>query len=224
MIPLKDENPVSTYPVVTVSLILANVVVFIYGLTLGPTGRQYLIYSLGAVPYELTRLVDLHPPAQVPLPLTLFTAMFVQAGFLHLGGNMLYLWIFGNNIEDYLGHAKFFFFYILTGLMASFAQILSDVGSRVPMVGASGAIAGVLGAYIVLYPRARVTTLVFFFIFIRLVELPAILVLGWWFFLQLIGASTGGGVAWFAHIGGFISGLFLVGYFGKRRPGHRRAW
>lgn len=221
MIPIKDENPVSTFPIVTILLILANIVVFIYGLTLGPGGRQYLILSLGAVPYELSRLVDIHPQALVPLPLTLFTAMFVHAGFLHLGGNMLYLWIFGNNIEDYLGHAKFSIFYILTGLIASFAHILSDVGSRIPMVGASGAIAGVLGAYMVLYPRARIVTFVFFFIFIRLVELPAVFVLGWWFFLQLIGASAGGGVAWFAHIGGFVSGLFLVGSFGKRRPKYR---
>ena len=213
MIPLRDENPTATIPYITVGLIIINCLVFFYELSLGVYQTQFFLH-FGAIPHELTQMTRLYAETEAspaPLFLTPFTSMFIHGGIMHLVGNMLYLWIFGNNVEDVLGHATFLVFYLFCGLMASLAHILADMDSTVPMVGASGAIAGVLGAYFLLFPRARVITLVIIFFFIRLVRLPAVFLLGFWFLLQLLNAGTSAGnVAWFAHIGGFLTGLIIV--------------
>jgi membrane associated rhomboid family serine protease len=156
----------------------------------------------------------------VPVVATLFTSMFLHGGFLHIAGNMLYLWIFGNNVEDSMGRMRFIVFYFLCGIVAAYAHALANTASTVPMIGASGAISGVLGAYLLLYPRARVLTLIAFGLYIRTVEVPAMFVLGFWFVLQflnaLVSAGAGGGVAWYAHIGGFVAGILLIGLFKRR--------
>jgi len=182
------------------------------------------INTYGLIPLELTKGIALSPSAPSPIYLTILFSMFMHGGLVHLLGNMLYLWIFGNNVEDYLGKIRFIIFYILSGIFAALGQILMAPGSRVPMIGASGAIAGVLGAYLILFPRARITTLVFFGFFIRLIKLPAIFVLGLWIIFQLfyglseLSISGGGaGVAWFAHIGGFLGGIILIKLFSPRR-------
>ncbi len=218
MIPLKDENPTEIFPYVTIGLIVINTIFFLFQIAQGPELQNLIILRLGTIPYEITHFTDIHPAAAIPVPLTLFSSIFMHAGFLHLGGNMLYLWIFGNNIEDSMGHIRFIFFYLLCGLLASFTHILLEANSRIPMIGASGAISGVLGAYILLYPRAQVITLVPIFFFIRIMSLPAVLFLGIWFLMQFL--SSGGGVAWYAHIGGFIAGFVLIPLFSKR--GKRR--
>ena len=221
MIPLKDENPTQTRPLITVALILTNVAVFLYQISLGPTGNAVYTLKMGLIPFEITHFSDAISPTPIPLVLTLITTMFLHGGFLHLGGNMLYLWIFGNNIEDLLGHFRFFIFYLVCGIIATLIHITSAPESRVPLVGASGAIAGVLGAYLVCFPRARVLVLFWFMFFIRIVRVPALIVLGFWFIVQILNASSDpssqGGVAWFAHIGGFIAGILLI-----LRPRRRR--
>ncbi len=225
LLPLKDINPTTRPPLVTVALIVINVTVFVYEIAIGPSLGRF-IAAYGMIPYEITQSVDLvgsHPGSPVthasgpPLVyLTLLTSMFLHGGFLHIAGNMLYLWIFGNNIEDLLGPVKFVFFYLLCGLVAGVAHILSDPVSTVPTVGASGAVAGILGAYLIAYPRARVICLLFLVFFIRLIALPAMLVLIFWFVLQFFkgmasfSAGQTGGVAWFAHLGGFIAGVVLI--------------
>lgn len=191
---------------------------YIYQLTLGTKAEGIFVLRAGAVPYEITHFVDIYPWALIPPPLTLFSAMFVHGGLLHVGGNMLYLWIFGDNIEDRLGHFRFFIFYVLVGLIAGLTHIIMLPDSTLPMIGASGAIAGVLGAYFLLYPRAHVLTLVFFFFFVDVVRIPAVIFLGLWFILQLLSSGAGGGIAWYAHIGGFLGGMALVKLFEKRRP------
>lgn len=220
MIPIKDENPTERFPIVTIGIIALNALVFLHQLSLGE-GSERFVWQMGAIPYELTHLVDTPPRAYAPLPLTLFTAMFTHGGFLHIGGNMLYLWIFGNNVEDSMGRFRFIIFYLVCGLVASLLHIFTNVGSQVPIIGASGAIAGTLGAYILLFPRARVLTLIFFGWFIRLAWIPAAFFLGFWFLLQVINAALAGpamgGVAWFAHIGGFAAGFSLVKLFVGRR-------
>ena len=234
VIPLRDNLPTTRTPVVTIALIAANVAVYFLwqrgGLTLGdPSGAHYIcnLQDHGAIPYEFT-----HPGKQVliaqgcadptaPTWTTAFTAMFMHGGLLHLGGNMLFLWIFGNNVEDAMGPVKFLLFYLLAGVAALALQVLIDPSSTVPTLGASGAIAGVLGGYILLFPRARVVTVIFIVFFFTILELPALLVLGLWFLQQaLFGyfdlaqpAGGGGGVAYFAHIGGFVFGLFAVRWF-----------
>ncbi|TKJ28923.1 rhomboid family intramembrane serine protease [bacterium (candidate division B38) B3_B38] len=216
MIPLKDENPSFSFPMLTVGLIGANIMVFIYQLSLGE-GLPLFIYRMGLVPYEFIHMTDLPPVTSIPIPLTLLTSIFLHGGLLHLAGNMLYLWIFGDNVEDSMGHLRFLIFYILCGTFASLLHILVNTDSKVPTIGASGAISGVLGAYLVLYPRARVVTLLFFFYLIRIVRLPAMFFLGVWFLWQLMSAGLGGGgVAWFAHIGGFAGGVALVKLFARR--------
>jgi membrane associated rhomboid family serine protease len=222
MIPLKDDNPTSTFPVVTIAIISINILVFLYQLTISGKAEELFILSVGAIPYEITHFRDIYPPSIIPPPFTIFTAMFVHGGLLHLGGNMLYLWIFGDNIEDILGHIKFLVFYLSTGLIASLAHVYIEPSSNIPMIGASGAIAGILGAYLVRFPRARVFTLVFFIFFIDIVRIPAVFFLILWFVFQLISSGSGGGIAWFAHIGGFISGLLLIRCFESSRKGHRR--
>jgi membrane associated rhomboid family serine protease len=218
MIPLRDINPTKRVPVITIILIAINVVVFLYEQTLSARGFQRFVLTYGVTPRSFTDGLITANDA-----LTVITSMFIHDGWLHIGGNMLYLWIFGNNIEDRLGMLRFVIFYFLGGFAAAGLQIFIDPTSRIPMIGASGAIAAVLGAYIVLFPRARVQTLIFVFIFIQVVNVPAAILLGWWFLLQLFNAfvSVGGsgGVAFFAHIGGFIAGALLIRLFTVgRRP------
>jgi membrane associated rhomboid family serine protease len=215
MIPIKDDNPTKTFPFVTIFLIAVNIAAFLYELSLGE-GTNYLIGTMGAIPYDITHI---HLNPQVSL--TLITSLFLHGSILHLLGNMLYLWIFGNNIEDAVGHIKFVLFYLISGIAASMTHILLNMDSMVPVIGASGAISGVMGAYFLLYPRAKVLTLIPFFIFIRIIKVPAFFFLGLWMILQImssISVSGAGeaGIAWFAHIGGFIAGLILAPLFRKK--------
>ena len=231
MLPFKDNIPTERFAVVTVLIIAINAAVFMYELTLGAAGRLELFYMhYGMTPYEITHGVSL-VPRDFPVYLTLITSMFVHGGWLHIGGNMLYLWIFGNNVEDSMGRFRFVIFYLACGLIAGFAQIATDPSSTVTNIGASGAIAGILGAYLLLFPRAKVTTLVFLIVFITVVQLPAVVVLIFWFLLQLVsglaGMSVGGdNVAYFAHIGGFIAGLLTIKLFtiGKHKVHIKRGY
>jgi rhomboid family protein len=237
VIPLSDHNPTATFPVVTLTLIALNVVAYFafqHGtLSLGdPASRDYLcnLGEYAAVPREFTHPgFELGSCGGAPPShwLTALTAMFMHGGLIHLAGNMLFLWVFGNNIEDAMGHAKYLAFYLLGGLAALALQIAVDPNSAVPTIGASGAVAAVLGGYIVLYPRARVWT----FVWIVVLPVPAFLILGLWFVQQVAfgyfgltevtaGAGDSGGVAYFAHIGGFAFGLLTVrAWAGSRRPG-----
>jgi len=235
VIPLKDDIPTRRFPIVTVVLIAINVIVYFafeHGLwDVGQLGNERVI-EYGAIPLEITEpgqecaglaggsAIQCGPdsamPDQAPFWVTVFTSMFLHGSLFHLGGNMLFLWIFGNNIEDSMNRLVFVLFYLLGGVAALGLQVAMDPNSVVPTVGASGAIAAVLGAYARLYPRARVVTLVIFIIFFTIVTLPALLVLGLWFLLQLLPAfsepvgTAGGGVAYFAHIGGFLFGLLTI--------------
>jgi len=221
MIPLRDENPSSTTPVVTRALIALNAAVFVYEITLGPGLREFL-FTWGMVPLRVSLAFQSGAEPLAAPAATFASSMFLHGGWAHLLGNMWYLWIFGDNVEDRLGHVRFLLFYLLAGLFAAAIHYFSNPASRVPTVGASGAIAGVLGGYAVLFPTARVITLVPFFPFFQLVALPALLVLGLWFVLQFfsgalsLGAATGGGVAWWAHIGGFAFGFFVVRPLARR--------
>jgi membrane associated rhomboid family serine protease len=270
VLPLKDNNPTSRFPVVTVALIVVCVGVFIWQLNFptdqkldqvgfGSIDQSSLEY--GAIPYRITHpdtgdcavgavaesqgqfaagvvcpgtadydkavAIGREDPQAEPIPIneaawwvTLFTSMFMHGGILHIAGNMLFLWVFGNNIEDRLGRVKFLIFYLLAGLLAVYTQALIDTGSTAPTIGASGAIAGVLGAYALLFPQARVLTLIFIIFFVTLVEIPALILLAIWFILQFVPAlgqvavETGGdqGVAYFAHVGGFVFGLAVAGF------------
>jgi len=219
MFPIWDDVPTKKFPLITVILIALNSIVYVYQVSLGETFTEF-IHSMGLLPFEITHHIDLFPSGPSPIYLTIFSSMFMHGSIVHLLGNMLFLWIFGNNVEDYLGRKKFLFFYLICGISAAFTQILFNSDSTVPMVGASGAIAGVLGAYMVLYPRAKITTVIIIIFFIRLIKLPAIVVLGFWIVYQFLygisslAATTGeGGVAWFAHIGGFICGMVLIKLF-----------
>ncbi len=220
MIPIGDENPAHRPPVVTVALILACVAAFSAQLTIWG-GLERSVWRFGLIPAVLTGEARLAVGLRAaPAPLTLLTSMFLHGGVLHLAGNLLYLWVFGNNVEDRLGHGRFLLFYAGAGLAAAALQIALDPGSRVPMVGASGAISGVLGAYMVLWPRARVLVFLPFLPFF-LPRIPAFWLLGLWFLGQLGGvlspAGEAGGVAFGAHIGGFLAGV-LVGALVRRRP------
>jgi membrane associated rhomboid family serine protease len=283
LIPLKDNNPTSRFPVVTVAIIVINVAVFIWQLNFptdprldqagfGAIDQSSLEY--GAIPYRITHpdtgdcavgavaeaggqfaagvvcpgtkkfdravAIGRQDPSAQPIPIneapwweTLFTSMFMHGGFLHIAGNMLFLWVFGNNIEDSLGRPLFVLFYVLAGLIAVYTQALIDPSSTAPTIGASGAIAGVLGAYALLFPQARVLTLSFIIFFVTLVEIPALVLLAIWFLLQFLPAlgqvaveSGGGqGVAYFAHVGGFLFGLAVAGAMllvrGRREPPRR---
>ncbi|MDX1519426.1 MAG: rhomboid family intramembrane serine protease, partial [Gammaproteobacteria bacterium] len=208
MIPLHDDNPTEIIPFLTVSFIVICVLVFFWQLSLGPAGNQQAVYSLGVIPAVLLNKLSLPPAlAVIPPELTIVTSMFMHGGFMHLAGNMLYLWIFGNNIEDALGHFRFIIFYFLCGVAAVFGQVLQNPDSQIPMIGASGAISGVLGGYLLLYPHARVLVLIPLGFYSQLVRLPAVWVLGLWFLLQIVSSMMAdpdaAGVAWFAHIGGF---------------------
>jgi len=218
MFPIWDDVPTKKFPLITVLLIILDTIVFLYQVSLGESFNEF-IYSMGLLPFEITHHTDIFPSGPSPIYLTIFTSMFMHGSIVHLLGNMLFLWIFGNNVEDYLGRRNFIIFYIFCGIVAAFTQIFINPDSIVPMVGASGAIAGVLGGYLVLYPRARVTTVIIFGFFIRLVRIPAVIVLSFWIIYQFLygisslAVSTGGGVAWFAHIGGFICGVIIIKLF-----------
>ncbi len=247
MIPIKDDIPTRRFPILTVAIIVICCVVY-FGFehgawSLGDTGNERVV-EYGAIPYEITHPgkecgvtaggelacegqagVSGQAPDQAVWWLTLFTSMFMHGSLLHLGGNMLFLWIFGNNIEDSMSPWRFALFYLLGGVVAVAGQVIADPSSTAPTVGASGAIAAVLGAYALLYPRARVITVIFIIIFFTIVELPALAVLGFWILLQLfLGANDllspavggGGGVAYFAHIGGFLFGLLAIRLFANR--------
>lgn len=224
MIPLRDRNPSETIPIVNISLILVNVIVFFFelqigGFDLGGRDLQRFFYLYGFVPEQFERASSVY---------SIFTSMFLHGSWMHIVGNMLYLWIFGDNVENLLGHARYLVFYLISGVAAGlthvfFAVNFSPASLSVPMIGASGAISGVLGAYIMRYPRARVLVLIPIFYFITLREIPAVLVLGIWFVLQLfsgvgsLGVQEGGGVAFWAHVGGFVAGAVLIHLFAPRR-------
>ena len=216
-IPLKDDNPPVTFPLVTIGLILANGWVFFHQISLDVVESQRFIFQWGAIPHQLVTGQTLYGPSPVPVYFTLLSSMFLHGGFLHL---------FGNNIEDALGHFRFLLFYLFCGLCAALVQVFSTPGSTVPMIGASGAVAGVLGAYLLLFPTARILTLFFIIIIVKLIRLPAIIVLGFWFFLQLMGVMGGSvsNVAFFAHVGGFVAGMILVKIFQPQRSKSRRRW
>jgi membrane associated rhomboid family serine protease len=219
LIPLRDINPTERFAIVTFTLIILNIVVFAYELTLGTAGVEKFLVTFALIPKRLFSS-DVLIGGTIPAAATLFTSMFLHGGWLHIAGNMLYLWIFGNNVEDATGRVRFFVFYMLCGLFAAYAHAFMNRSSLAPMIGASGAISGVLGAYVLLYPRARVVTLVMIGFYIRTVEVPAMIVLGLWFALQflnfLISGGSGGGVAWHAHIAGFIAGISLIGLFKRK--------
>jgi len=212
MIPLRDVIPSRTTPVVTIAIIVVNAVVFLYEFSLGPDVNQFII-AYGLIPSAFSWA-------------TLLASMFLHGGFLHFAGNMLYLWIFGDNVEDRMGHGRFLTFYLLCGTAAALAQTIMSPDSVVPMVGASGAIAGVMGAYFVMYPHSRIVTLVPIFLFIQLIEIPAIFFLGIWFVMQFLSGvgsiataasrQPAGGVAFWAHVAGFAAGV--GGVFLFRRP------
>ncbi len=231
MIPLRDHNPSGTVPVVTVGLILANSLVFLYQVSLGPAMEPFL-FRYGLVPIVVTHFTRIPGIGFLDVARSFFTCMFLHGGWFHILGNMWYLWIFGDNVEDRLGHLRFFFFYLACGLAAGVMQYLLNPYSQVPMIGASGAIAGVLGAYLICFPRARVDLLIFFFFIVDIVSVPASFVLGLWFVLQFfngtlsLGASTaaGGGVAWWAHVGGFLAGMFLVRLLPRARRSRQRVY
>ena len=228
MIPIRDANPTRRTPWVTLALIAANLAAFFLWEPITGTPREQALFFFcnGAIPEEM---IDLQPIPEVASACggksvigSLFTSMFLHGGFLHIAGNMLYLWVFGNNIEDRMGRVVFLLFYLVAGLAAAYAQTLSNPSSQVPLIGASGAIAGTLGAYIVVFPHARVLTLVPIFFFLQFIELSAWIVLGFWFVLQAfqgvgsLGADVGG-VAWWAHIGGFAFGALIALLFYRRR-------
>src|SRR5689334_10104042 len=222
MIPLRDVIPSRTTPYVTVSLVVINVLVFLYQLTLGSDLNEF-VFTYGLVPAYFSWI-------------SVVTSMFLHGGFLHVAGNMLYLWIFGDNVEDRMGHGRFLVFYLLCGIAAALAQTFTTPDSTVPMIGASGAIAGVMGAYFVLYPRSRIVTLIPLFFFFQVIEVPAIFFLGIWFLMQFVsgvgsivstvgnaGNGSGGaigGIAFWAHIAGFVAGITGVALF--RRPERQR--
>ena len=215
MIPLKDDNPTSGRPTVTYFLIGLCVLVFLMQLSSPSYKTGQLFYSYGLIPSVLmghNQLpMDLYA---VPAVITIFSSMFMHGGFMHIIGNMLYMWIFADNIEDDLGPKKFIIFYLLAGIGAAMTQVLMDTHSQVPMVGASGAIGGVLGAYLINHPKARVLVLIPFGFFSQLIKIRALYVLGFWFILQFI--PQGGGVAYAAHVGGFVSGMILILFFNKK--------
>jgi membrane associated rhomboid family serine protease len=206
LFPIRDHNPTTRFPAITLLLVAANVVAFLFLWQLPEGAQQRLVLQAGAIPYEIVNRVDLRPRDLVPWPATLWTSMFLHGGWMHLIGNMWFLWVFGDNIEEALGSFRYFVFYFLVGTVGALAQCFSLPDSTAPMIGASGAVAGVLGAYVMLYPRARIVSLFFLFFTI---ELPAWIFLGLWFVGQFM-LPTGSGVAWMAHVGGFLAGLGSV--------------
>lgn len=223
LFPLYDENPTKSFPWVTFSLIIVNVLVFLYELSLQSAGKLPQFFQTAAlIPYEITHVVKLTPGVTNIGILSIFTSMFMHAGWLHIIVNMWYLWVFGNNVEDSLGHIKYLFFYLLCGIGGGIGHIIAQPNSPVPTVGASGAIAGVLAGYLILFPTARIVTILPIFIFIQIVRVPAILLIGIWIMIQIVSgmgslsSQASGGTAWFAHVGGFVTGIILILLFSKK--------
>jgi membrane associated rhomboid family serine protease len=216
-IPLKDLNPHRTYPIVNTALILANVAVFVYQLTLPPHYFQAFVLANATIPERFPAALAGHLPLQAAF-LPLVTSMFLHGGFLHIVGNMLFLWIFGDNVEDFYGHFTYLLFYLVCGIGAGLLHVLFNWNSTLPSLGASGAISGVMGAYLILYPRARILTLVFIF----LIPVPAVIILVLWFVMQFasgissLGMAASGGVAWWAHVGGFLLGMGITNLVRRR--------
>jgi membrane associated rhomboid family serine protease len=221
LIPYKDDNPSRRFPFFTLLIIALNISVFLLEVLSG-TNPEKIVRAYGAIPHNIITFQSDQPISPV---FTLFTSMFMHGGLLHLGGNMLYFWIFGNNIEDRLGHLRFILFYLFCGLVSAYAHALSAPDSNIPMIGASGAVSGILGSYILLFPRAGVHTIVFLGFFIQIVKVPALIVIGFWAIIQIVnglvshGMLQQGGVAWFAHVGGFLAGLLTIKLWQPRRSG-----
>jgi len=222
LIPLKDINPSRTTPVVTILIIVACFSVFLYEVILPPELREVFISMFAVIPYEITHGVDVPPPDPLTPYGNLVSYQYLHGGWMHILGNMLFLWVFGDNVEDRLGKLKYFIFYTLCGIVAALIQALVYPNSLIPLIGASGAISGVLGAYAVLFPRAQIITLIFIFFLVDVVAVPALVWIAAWFMMQFISAMVSathlsmGGVAWFAHIGGFVTGVILIKLLGVR--------
>ena len=222
MIPIKDLNPSRSTPVVTILIIVACSLIFTYELLLPPNYREIFIKMFAAIPYEIMNGLDIPPPDPLTPYGNLFSYQYLHGGLLHIFGNMLFLWVFGDNVEDRFGKVKYFFFYTFCGIVAALIQSIVSPDSTIPLIGASGAISGVLGAYAVLFPRAQIVTLIFIFFFVDVIILPALLWIGIWFLIQFVSALISinhlsmGGVAWFAHIGGFLTGVLLTRLFFMR--------
>jgi membrane associated rhomboid family serine protease len=223
LIPIKDFNPSRSTPVVTILIIVACSIVFLYEVLLPPDIREVFIRMFAVIPFEVMHGVDIPPPDPLTPYGNLISYQYLHGGFLHIFGNMLFLWVFGDNVEDRLGKLKYFIFYTVCGISAAVIQSLVYPNSNIPLIGASGAISGVLGAYAVMFPRAQILTLIFIFFFIDVIVLPASLWIGIWFLMQFMSALISvnhlsmGGVAWFAHIGGFITGIILVKMLYRRK-------
>jgi membrane associated rhomboid family serine protease len=222
MIPLHDDQPTTIFPAVNVALIVLCSIIFLWQLSLTPQEQTAVLFGFGMIPAVLFNHVSLAPKIDfIPAPLTVITSQFLHGGWMHIIGNMLYLWIFGNNVEDAMGHWRYVPFYLLCGVAAALTQALLAPASQLPMIGASGAISGVLGAYLLLHPRARILVAIPLGILIPTMRLPAVAVLGFWFVLQLISSlltsPEHGGVAWGAHVGGFVVGMLLIPIFKHRR-------
>lgn len=227
LIPIRDDNPTRRFPIVTVSLLLINFAIFIYMFTLpSESALNEFVTRYSLIPRSILQAATgqmVTANSLQPVYLTLITSMFLHGGILHIASNMLYLWIFGNNVEDFLGRVKFIVFYLVSGIAGSFMQMALDPASPIPNLGASGAISGVLAAYLILYPGARVLTILPILFFIQIIRIPALVLIGFWFILQLFSGlftigNTGGGVAYFAHIGGFLAGLVMTILLARRRP------
>lgn len=222
MIPLRDDNPAHITPAITVSFIVLCTLVYLYQASLPPEPGELFVYRFGAIPATVFGHAAL--PSEIhgaPPLVALITSMFLHGSWMHLIGNMLYLWIFGDNVEDTMGHVRFITFYVACGILAVFSHAITDPSSTVPMVGASGAISGVLGAYLLLFPRAQVLVLIPLGLYTRTMYVPAAVVLGLWFVMQVLSGGmsigrAGGGVAFFAHVGGFLAGMGLIGLFKRR--------
>ena len=217
-LPLKDENPTKRFSYMTLLMIILNCLIFFVHLALGRYYRLEMWSKFGVISYEIINGVDQNPKVAGGPYITLITSQFLHGSFLHLVGNMWFLWIFGNNIEDIVGHYRFIVFYLLGGIAAALLQVLITADSTTPVIGASGAVSAILGAYVLKFPRARVRTLMFIFIFVTIINVPAVAFIGIWFFLQVLNSLVGPlrGVAWFAHIGGFLFGLAFIKIFEKR--------
>ncbi len=222
MIPIRDRNPSGVFPFITASIISLNVIVFLFELSLGHQLESFL-FQFGVIPAKLSYRDEIPDMSMAEAYFPFFSYMFLHGGFIHLIGNMWYLWIFGDNIEAMLGRFKFILFYLICGIGSAIVHVYFNYQSGVPCIGASGAIAGVLGAYMISFPKARVLVILPLFIIWQLIELPAVIVLGFWFFIQFfsgtaaISSVESGGVAWWAHIGGFILGIILIKLFPKSR-------
>ncbi len=234
MIPIRDRNPSGTFPFVTIGIISVNVLIFLYELSLG-SDLVVFLNQYGVVPIKVTHYFQSSGLTSIETFFPFLSSTFLHGGFIHLIGNMWFLWIFGDNIEDKLGHVKYLLFYILCGAIASSAHVFFNSQSEIPCVGASGAIAAILGAYMVTFPRARVITVVPIFFFIQVIELPAVVVIGFWILIQFFSgavslttsASDGGGIAWWAHVGGFVSGIilfYIIRILFVRKPMRQRHW